>query len=175
MKMTVYRSLIRPRLLVPIMHSQPEIDLLVKIVGELKPVLFVELGNWCGGMTLILHQKFPSMEIYSFDLHSIAGNLYELFGDNVTFIIQDVLRNSSLIRRLLDNGDRKFLYCDGGNKSAEINLYGKYLRNGDGLGVHDCSDRMQDRISRTIDHGKFLPYNCGCCVSNKFWIKGGRE
>lgn len=168
--MTVYRSLIRPRLLVPIMHSQAEIDLLVKIVDEVKPVLFVELGSWCGGLTLVLHQKFPNMEIYSFDLHGIAGNIYELFNDKVSFIIQDVLGGISLVKRLLSSEDRKFLYCDGGNKAAEINLYAKYLQKGDGLGVHDYSDRMKDRISKTMD-GNFSLYNHSCCVSNRFWIR----
>lgn len=170
MKMTVYRSIAKPRLLVPIMHSQAEVDLLMKVVNELKPSVFVELGNWCGGLTLMLHQKFPDMEIYSFDLYSIAGNLYELFGDNVTFVIQDVLKSNSLIKRLLNSGGRKFLYCDNGNKAAEVNLYAKHLREGDGLGIHDYSDRVQERIGETVRG--FASYDCSPYrVSNRFWIK----
>lgn len=171
MKMAVYRSVIRPRLLVPIMHSQAEINLLVEVVGELKPTMFIELGNWCGGLTLTLHQKFPDMEIYSFDLHVIAGNLYELFDSNVTFIVQDVLKNGPLIKRLLTSQGRKFLYCDNGNKTAEINLYAKYLQKGDGLGVHDYFDGMKDRISKTVSAKTFSSYSHNREVSSRFWIR----
>lgn len=172
MKMTVYRSLIKPRLLVPIMHSQAEVDLLMKVVDEVKPTLFIELGNWCGGLTLMLHQKFPSMEIYSFDLYGIAGNLHELFDNKVTFVAQDVLKGSSLIERLLDSKGRKFLYCDNGNKVAEINLYSRYLCKGNVLGVHDYVGEIRYRIDKAMSDG-FLSYISEGDVSNKFWIKGG--
>lgn len=168
MKMTVYRSITKPRLLVPIMHSQIEIDQLMKTISEHKPTMFIELGNWCGGMTLAIHQKFPKLEIYSFDLHTIAGNLYELFGNNVSFVVQDILKESSLIKRLLKSKDKKLLYCDNGNKIAEINLYAKYLCTGDVLGTDDYSERMQDIISNN-----FIPHKHEDGATNRFWTVGG--
>lgn len=170
--MTIYRSVAKPRLIVPIMHSQAEINLLMEVVNKLKPTMFIELGNWCGGLTLALHQKFPNMEIYSFDLYNIAGNLYKLFNNNVTFIIQDVLKESPLIKRLLDSEDRKFLYCDNGNKVIEISLYAKYLHNKDGLGVHDYVGDTQRRIDKTMSSNNFLLCNYRDGVSNRFWTKG---
>jgi len=139
--------------------------LIQKFLRNFRPVLMVEFGTTAGGMTLCLHEARPSTPLWSFDNYNILAPrgkvakrmrlpilnqatlkehqealIKTCFNKNVHFVQMDLLSEpQSEVIDLLKRKERKFLYCDGGDKVKEVCMYARYLNPGDVLGVHDWS------------------------------------
>jgi hypothetical protein len=139
------------------------------------PALIVELGTLYCGVTALFHEANKEAEIHTFDYRNFMKNLSkahkpitieellafqkEVFGDNVHFHIENILLdpNQNLIG-LLSRPEKKFLYCDNGNKMKEINMYAQYLNPGDFLGVHDWGTEVFiEGIQETVDKENLKP------------------
>ena len=161
-KKTRYRSKKYPKIVLEVKHGKTYIPNILETIKEFNPELLIELGTFQGGLTLIIHEKFPTLEISSFDhidrLSSPRKKV--LFNKFVTFHIQDLISspNKFLIDFLVSNkSTKKFLYCDNGNKTYEINTYSKYLSVGDVMGCHDWFVEVNPKDVRDSLE-KFVPY-----------------
>ena len=135
-----YRSKKNPAVEIIMQRSVEDTELLFKFVKERNPSLIVELGHGNGGFTMAMHEAFPEAYIKSFDLRKMPlDEVMDNVSGRVSFINDDILAGSSAVRTYLAWSNRKFLYCDNGNKTQEVLMYAKYLNIGDMLGVHDYS------------------------------------
>lgn len=135
-------------------HREGELSLIRETLLDFQPELMVELGTCVGGITLLLHECFPTVPLHTFDNKSMIESLgkanssipveqiesfqREAFNKNVEFHITNIfIEGKTIIEELLSSNKRKFLYSDNGEKKEEINLFAKHLSVGDLLGVHD--------------------------------------
>jgi len=183
-----YESKFHPGKIVYTQHGEGYISLIFNTIrmfgsemSDENPMIFIELGTFNGGLTLILHEEFGnSLEISSFDKKNyISPKDKELLfnNQNVTFFEEDLLirENKRLVTLLKEfSGTRKILYCDNGNKETEINFYAKYLDSGDLLGCHDYFVQLDPlNIKETIKN--FEPFNWDqwedSRLFSRFWRK----
>jgi len=179
LKKTRYRSKKYPKIVLDVKHGESYIPNILNLVKEFNPKLFIELGTFQGGLTLIIHEKFSALRICSFDhierLSEPRKNF--LFNKSVTFYLQDLISspNKILIDLLISNKSiKKILYCDNGNKTYEINTYAKYLSIGDVIGCHDWFVEVNPKnVEDSLRN--FIPYHLDVWKSShllsRFWIK----
>ena len=120
------------------MHNQQEFELLAGFVRDTRIDVIINIGSWYTGLENAWNE-ITDAEIYGFDREQTARKITRnLLDENVALIEHDVLkRPSKLIERIMDTDDIVFLYCDGGNKIKEIELYSPMLKAGSYLGTHD--------------------------------------
>lgn len=134
-------------------------SLVQEILKEYNPEMIVEFGTNQGGCTLLFHETLPNARILSYDIIDNVEKRY-LFNNNVIFKNEDILANElPRIANFLTKKPekRKFLWCDNGKKTEEINKYSKYLSKGDLLGVHDYGKEVKYNDIRKSIVGKFKP------------------
>lgn len=121
----------------PCFHEGDAIPLISSIISEYDPDIVIELGTKNGGFTEVIQNATKdSTKIFTYDhiRYKITGR----FRSNVTFVVCDILTNPvEDIVNICESDNKVLLYCDNGNKTREIELYSKYLKKGDMLGVHD--------------------------------------
>jgi hypothetical protein len=133
-----------------ICHWWAEVGCLFNILDHYEIGLFVEIGVLDGGLAALMLSRcdyLPEFDYLGFDSHQGKWNArlveragIKLFrGDAFSSQTQERVQNK--IRRC---EHRALVYCDGGNKAAEANLYWGFLRRGDLLGVHDFSDDVKN-------------------------------
>ena len=164
-------------------HGPQYFPAITDIMKERNPELIIELGTHLGGMTAILSDYFPDVEIHTFelDIDTVAVETVEnLSRKNVTFHERSLFprEHEGLVNLLIGGVDkRKVLYCDNGNKEMEMELYSKYLMPGDLLGCHDWGSEVKaGNIRGFLDKYGFIssPKNAGLEIANlfsRFWIK----
>lgn len=151
------------------------------------PDLMIELGTKYGGMTMVFHRTLPEVPLYSYDhiKYNRTNKLYahegveihpEWYGSSVKFIVEDILTpNQGLIDLIRNEPGKVFLYCDNGNKVAEVLTYGPYLKSRDILGFHDCpSEITPEQVEPVLKDFDPLPINqwmVGHNCSDRFYIK----
>ena len=177
-------------------HTKIMASKILSVIKDQNPKIFVELGTFQGGITLAVHEKFPELEIYTFDRKNYSGDEIRkrIFGNNVHFFYGDILRLSQEEKKLPEGKKKTYfendidqaetvieilrneqgkilLYCDNGKKVDEINMFSKYLKIGDILGCHDwLAEVFPELIVEGIKDFKVLegwPEN----DLSRFWIK----
>ena len=159
----------------PCFHEAEAISLIEEIISNFDPEVVVELGTKHGGFTEILQDiTKDTTPIYSYDhmeLRKISG-----FRSNVYFIVSDILLNPQKdIEEICGSDKRVLLYCDNGNKTRELELYAKYLKKGDMLGVHDWGTEVfYDKVKDYLKSFTFIRRkefkNSGW--KTRFWRRG---
>jgi hypothetical protein len=160
-----------------ISHEKESFEYIQNAVKLHQPELIIELGSAWYGVTLLLHEASPDTPLYAFDIREYKEymkgargsfdipfmlNLCETaFKRNVIFSVADVLsgEGNRIVIELLNRGKRTFLYCDNGKKRREVELYAKYLRAGDILGVHDWGreiDLEMPEVAKALE--RFAPH-----------------
>ena len=137
----------------PCYHEEVAISTIKEIISNFNPEVVIELGTKNGGFTEILQESTDdSTTIYSYD-----NKVYPkrpVFRDNVHFVIGDVIWviNDDIVN--ICKSDKKvLLYCDNGKKRKELELYTKYLKPGDMLGVHDWGVELDYHHVKDYLHG----------------------
>lgn len=156
-------------------HGLAYVRVILNTVEEFNPDMFIELGTFMGGFTLALHEKFPKLDIRSFDVDIRCDT--GLFGNTVKFYRENLLNGESqkLVRILkLHKSRKKILYCDNGNKIYEMNTYGKYLAVGDLIGCHDWMFEVgpydiEELILKFAPHDHYTYIEEG--LWTRFWLK----
>ena len=169
---------------VHIAHEPGSVELIQSLVRRIRPSVIVELGTYMGGLTLALHDAWPKAELHSFDVKNVPGEIVssfpgsarrEWFGPHVHFYADSVLGTPhNFVREVLARPGRALLYCDNGDKAAEVNTYGPMLKRGDVLGVHDwLSEVWYAQIERVLKD--FLPWKQREFIErsflSRFWMR----
>jgi cephalosporin hydroxylase len=104
--------------------------------------LLVELGVFLGGMSelmLLRTERVPHFDYFGTQLdyeqvnQRVAGNPKVIQGDNFSPAVWG--RVGSLVANTVGTA---MIYCDGGDKQREMDIYTPLLRVGDYLRAHDC-------------------------------------
>jgi hypothetical protein len=116
------------------------LDLLTEILSSENsmPVTIIEIGMREGGFTNVLydHQISTHAEIYSFDIFDF--NYESKFKDkNINWFVSDAFKNEEKIKDLIQRKGTTIVFCDGGDKIKEFNLFAKYLKPKDMILAHD--------------------------------------
>ena len=159
----------------PCFHEGAAMELIYEIVANFDPEVVIELGTKNGGFTEALQGATKdSAEIYSYDHigYKVSGG----FRENVRFIICDVLTEPvNSIVELCESDKKVLLYCDNGDKTREFELYTKYLKKGDMLGVHDWgTEILYDSVKPYLEGFTFIRRKefKGAGWKTRFWKRG---
>lgn len=111
-------------------------DCFVKTAKPL-PTTVIEIGTLSGGFTTLLskHKLTAIAKIHTFDIVEKLDKAYRKL-DNIVHHFVNVFE-TPLIQELLRNEGTALLFCDGGNKIKEFNLFAQYLKSGDYIFCHD--------------------------------------
>lgn len=118
----------------------------------------IELGTCCGGFTIFLrnHRLLSSdVELHTYDftewnLSGRDGALNdgrEIFKKyNINFHLADIFSHETVdqIKSLIQRPGRSIVFCDGGDKKREFNLFAPFLKNGDIILAHDYIDTNEN-------------------------------
>jgi cephalosporin hydroxylase len=108
----------------------------------------IELGTGFGATAILLgvHSHMRGAKVFSYDnkptVTPPVQRLYDALG--VTFEVMDIFENVAKIAELIRLPGRTLLYCDNGDKSKELEIWGKYLKSGDIALVHDYPEEITD-------------------------------
>ena len=144
---------------IPSSHSWEELGAITAIIEQNDIFLFIELGVHKGGLASLLamrarYQDFEylGVELYLDDIEPALVALVDetpranlFYGDAFSApVFEFIARKVELSRRTL-------VYCDNGNKPAEVDRYSKALKIGDLLLVHDYPREFSEKdIERTF-------------------------
>jgi hypothetical protein len=112
-------------------------EYLSKIIKDFDTI--IEIGTYKGGLTYWFNlNKKDGAKVISYDIEDYK-NFKE---DNIRFIIRDVFNEESVseIKNYIETGGKTLLFCDGGFKNQEFNIYSKFLKSGDHIMLHDFFD-----------------------------------
>jgi hypothetical protein len=120
------------------------------------PAQIIELGTCRGGFTVFLKKTFPEADVYTFDItkdmpeglhhppHKLnsAFSVFEKFG--IHFEECNVFENIAKIQNLIQKDGLTLLFCDGGNKPLEFQVFSQFLKKGDLIFAHDYVDNDEN-------------------------------
>lgn len=162
----------------PCYHEAEGISLIKDVISAFDPEVVVELGTKNGGFTEILQScTREDTCIYTFDNIKYRHSL--TFRDNVCFIVCDILSKPvDGIIKLLSSRNKTLMYCDNGDKTREFELYTKYLKKGDLLGVHDWNTEIFPDVVKPYLSGftsvRRLEFK-ELGLKTRFWKRGNYE
>jgi hypothetical protein len=162
-----------------LVHEAAGLPIIEKLVINYNFSLILELGCGWGGLTYLFHYNCPNAEIYAYDNGRNIQHR-KSFSQNVKFSTADILgvNHDTPLQSLVElckDPRRKLLYCDNGNKIAEVKMYAIHLNKGDILGLHDWGTEIwrhsiEDVLKDFDDHEvnkEFEKRNC----RSRFFIK----
>ena len=87
------------------------------------------------------HELFPD-EAWNARIHEGCGHWYKKLAEispHINFHAKDVFSDEILnhTKENMDSLERTFIFCDGGNKIKEFNMYAPLLKENDRIAVHD--------------------------------------
>ena len=170
MKISAFRSIARPRVPVPVMHSEEEVSHILGMLKDEQPGMIIELGTCYGGLTMAMNLTLPSALIYSFDREYKVGSetLRSLSGNVAICIVPELTTQPLHVILELLGKTKTFLYSDNGDKVKEVEMYLPYLSKGDILGVHDFVGATADRIAPLVNGLEFFA-PISSSVSCRLW------
>lgn len=101
----------------------------------------IEIGTAHGGLAVLLGLfsnaygcKFTTYDIFD------SPNYSKLFKQlEIDFRMKDVFQDEENLAKEIQDDGITILFCDGGNKIKEFNLFSQYLKKGDVILAHDYS------------------------------------
>lgn len=143
---------------VPVMQQLRSIPDIMGIIESHEVETFIELGTQYGGLSLMLSDGLPGVQVHTFDIRDQWSGKARTLGPDIIFHVEDILGDPGPVRELLRLPARTLLYCDNGNKIKEVELYADHLKPGDILGVHDWGTEIGlEHICHIVTPEKFSP------------------
>jgi uncharacterized protein YdcH (DUF465 family) len=101
------------------------------------PSQIIEIGASNGGFTKILddHPISKNAKIYSFELNDFNPNA--TYSEKVHRIKGNCFHLEETISEIIKRNGTTLVFCDGGDKNLEINVFSKHLKIGDLIFGHD--------------------------------------
>jgi hypothetical protein len=126
-------------------HTRTEVDYLLEIIereqGDDNRFGFVEVGVHVGGLADAVIRSVPNYLGLEIDGSIINVEIKAAFSvmPQANFWIRDAWAPATIsdVSNWMVEKKPVFIYCDGGEKPIELDLYSKIVRSGDLIGVHD--------------------------------------
>jgi len=120
----------------------------------------IEIGTYKWGMSLFfwLWCKTKAADFHTYDIKFFpATRVIRELGITKQFQMVDVFEIADKVGNLISQPNPTIVYCDGGNKAAEIKTFSRYLKKGDYIAMHDFGTEVfQEDIPKglkLIDNG----------------------
>jgi len=165
---------------VVIYKSWAEIFQLEALLNEYPCSTIIELGTGFGSTTIFLgaHSFMKGAKVFSYDdKPTVTEPVQKIFDAlDVTFEVIDIFENEKKIIDLINRPGRTLLYCDNGDKSKELSIWGYHLKKGDIALVHDYPEEIPQYIlDEAIDLYGLEPFEeewfSEQCASHRALIK----
>lgn len=136
-----------------ISHSWHEIGAVLQTVYEYKVDCFVEIGFHRGGLgtLMVSHCNFdPDFYYLGFDIDKdIVEPSFVMAASktpNASALFQDALSDHSvnMVQGLVNSARQPMIYCDGGNKPREFDIFSRIIPTGGLIMVHDHPIEFKD-------------------------------
>ncbi len=141
-----------------IQQDKEELWELVEHLKELKPQKILEIGNACGGTTLVWQAIAP--EVYSLDMKPLEGHIPRNYFLNVTFIVGDAHKQETL-EEVKAFAPYDFLFIDGDHCTEGVKqdyeMYSPLVRAGGLVGFHDYNFDQVRTFLKTLPNLTIMP------------------
>jgi len=102
----------------------------------------IEIGTWKGGFSLYLYLLClnKGKDFYTYDIYDYEDSkLKKLLNFKKCFKRKNVFSGDveKEIKELIQRKGKTILFCDGGNKKREFEMYSKHMKKGDLIAIHD--------------------------------------
>jgi len=109
----------------------------------------VEIGTYRGNTSIFfllycmrVGAKFLTYDIK--DMRRIKGEfIRKLYKESDCFRLGDVFKKEQEIKEFITQEGLSIVFCDGGNKEKEFNLFSQHLKLGDIIAVHDWGTEVK--------------------------------
>ena len=121
-----------------IAQSWSDLYILEQILTVEKPDIIIELGTKYGASALFFNLFAKT---YTFDIKDYG----EPKNDNIIYTIVDIFENIEIIKSLINDHKKVFLFCDNGDKPKEFKIFAPLLKKDDLIFVHDYGVEIKDK------------------------------
>lgn len=125
-----------------ISHPFSAIEALNKVVKDFQTI--IEVGYYRGGLTQYFAEfSCDTCEVVAYDINDTErSNQNFKFSKKISFKKIDCFSDQGVeeIKNKIKSPGKTLLFCDGGDKDREFNLFSPFLKSGDMVMVHDYHD-----------------------------------
>ena len=130
------------------------LDVLGKVVKQFDTI--IEIGYCRGGLTQwFFNNKKIRGKVIGYDItDNWRSSQNYHFSDEIEFNVCDCFSDFAVnkIQNQIKFGGKVLLFCDGGSKETEFNIFSKYLKEGDVVMIHDYfDDRVNEPYASDIE------------------------
>jgi hypothetical protein len=141
-------------------HTWHEVNILGSIIERENPEWFVEVGLHEGGLSFMLIPCYPGVNYLGIELEwsVVRPRVREIYQEQHKELFLGDCFNAQLMSRI-HILPKKIIYCDGGNKVAEVIAYKHLCNPGDLIFCHDYHDgkRIVREVPKQNVHPEVLP------------------
>jgi len=133
--------------------------------GSQKGALSTYFANLAGVTEALYFDTFELYpdEVWNVRIHEGCGHWYSKLADlspHINYYHQDIFSDETFshVKENMEQLDRTFIFCDGGNKIQEFNMYAPLLKSGDRIAVHDWGlEIAYPHIQATCEKYNLIP------------------
>lgn len=128
--------------------------------------LIIEIGYHWGGLTLWFERnKKPGAKVIGFDIND---EIREVTDPSVDYRYGDCFSEQTIneITELVNNSGKTLIFCDGGYKEREFQIYSKIIKSGDVIMLHDFYDDRKPEPYNSFPESEGWRYSHESCYSN---------
>lgn len=121
------------------MHQHPDVAPAMRsLIADYPPARILEIGTGPGGFAMLLRELCPGVSIRSYDVRT-SPHQVKLTAAGIDARTADVLCPQVLseIAEYVQQPGRSVIFCDGGNKPAELRQIAQVAKPGDLILAHD--------------------------------------
>ena len=126
-------------------HTWHEVSVIKQIIETENPSWFIEVGVHEGGLSYLLIPQYIELKYLGIELYCdlVRPNVREVYKEFGQELHCGDCFDPALIARIQSLEGKKVIYCDGGNKVAELKAYKYACNHGDLIFCHDYHDRKR--------------------------------
>lgn len=128
------------------MQSPLVFDLWEKVFANIEFARIIEFGSYKWGMSLFFYLFCLQRraEFYAYDIGKFSPTrVIRELGITKHFRMIDIFSIEDEIGKIIKKEGKTIVYCDGGDKARELEVFSKYLKKGDIIAVHDWGTEVR--------------------------------